>query len=161
MEGVEDKKKNLWQDHTEINRIEAKYNKEKAMLEEYINSGKYDAYRAKWEQARIDKVRLGKRAMSNATYEGMLLKHATKDGEKVLRAVITSSTWQVRKNEFDLPKYKYLAIDLAVKKDGKCYLLTGGSVFKDYTGGGTYGGIQPYYPGFGSREEMNCNNVNK
>ena len=70
------------------------------MLDEYVNSGKCDEHRAKYEQEIIDAVRVGKKGMTNAKYEGMATKGVDK-GTPV-KAVVTSSTWYVKKNDFGL-----------------------------------------------------------
>lgn len=156
LESIKYKKEFLLEDKTEINRIEAKLLKEKSMLDEYVNSGKCDAHRAKYEQEIIDAVRVGKKAMTNAKYEGMATKGVDK-GTPV-RAVVTSSTWYVKKNDFGYPLYKSLGVDIVVKKEGKCYLAYG-QIRKTYEGGGQYGG--EFFNYWGIQEEMNCANINK
>lgn len=153
---IQYKKAYLLKDKTEINRIEAKLVKEKDFLDEYVSSGKCDAHRAKFTQQLIDAVRIGGKGMSNANYEAMAKKGVDKGVP--LRTVITSSVWSVKKNDFGYPQYKYLNVDIAIKKDGKCYLAYG-QIRKSYEGAGTYGG--EFFNYWGSQEEMNCDNVNK
>ncbi|WP_264787895.1 hypothetical protein [Aureispira anguillae] len=151
-------KKDLLEDHTAANALETQINKEKSMLEEYINSGKFAANRAEYEQGIIDAVRLGKKAMSNSTYEKLASDHSFDDGGKIIRVVITSSDWGIKKNSFDIPKYKYLSMSVAVKKEGKCYEADG-YLRRDYEGGSSY--AKPRFVYTGINDEMNCNNVNK
>jgi hypothetical protein len=150
------KKEFLLEDKTEINRIETKLNKEKAILDEYVTSGKCDVHRAKYEKEIVDAVRLGKKAMSNPKYEAMA-KKGVKEGTP-LRVVITSSTWYVKKNDFGYPLHKSIGIDIAVKKDGVCYIAYG-EIRRTYEGGGEYGG--EYFNYWGLQEKMNCDNINK
>gem|GEM_PF-5305164 len=149
-------KKYLLEDKSGIDAVQAKIDKEKAILDEYISSGKYDAHVAKFRQALIDAVRLGAKKMTNANYEAMATKGVDKG--KVLRVVITSDVWQVKKTDWGFPEYKYLSVDIAVNHEGKCWLAYG-QIRKTYEGGGVYGG--EYFEYWGLQEEMNCNNVNK
>ena len=149
-------KKYLLEDKTGIDAVQAKIDKEKAILDEYIKSGKYDAHVAKYKQQIIDKVRLGANKMSNPKYTSMAT--AGVDKGKVNRVVITSDIWIVQKNEFGFPLYKYLPVDIAVTVDGKCWLAYG-QIRKQYEGGGVYGG--EYFNYWGQQDEMNCLNINK
>jgi hypothetical protein len=149
-------KKFLLEDKTGIDAVQAKINKEKAILDEYVKSGKYDAHVAKYRQQIIDAVRMGASKMSNPKYVSMAIAGVTKG--KASRAIITSDIWIVKKNEWGLPLYKYLPVNLAVTIDGKCWLAYG-QIRKQYEGGGVYGG--EYFDYWGAQDEMNCNNINK
>lgn len=149
-------KKYLLEDKTGIDAVQAKIDKEKAILDEYVSSGKYDAHVAKFRQALIDAVRLDAKKMTNAKYEQMAI--AGVDKGKATRAVITSDVWQVKKTDWGFPEYKYLPIDLAVSFEGKCFLAYG-QIRKTYEGGGVYGG--EFFEYWGMQDEMNCANVNK
>ena len=149
--------KYLLEDKTSINAVQAKIDKEKAMLNEYINSGKYDAHTAQYRQEIIDAVRLGAERMNNDVYEKMAIAGVTKG--KVARVSITTDNWYVAKNEYGFPLYKYLHVDLAITEvDGKCW-LTDGQIRKTYEGGGQYGDEFFFY--WGIQSEMNCGNINK
>lgn len=149
-------KQYLLENKTEINAVQAKLEKEKAFLDEYVNSGKCDAHRAKYHQAMVDAVRLSPKKMTNAKYEGMALTGV--ETGKGTRAVVTSDVWIVKKNEYGLPLYKYLPVDIAVTVDGKCWLAYG-QIRKEYEGGGQYGG--EYFNYWGLQDEMNCANTMK
>lgn len=149
-------KKYLLEDKTGIDAVQAKIDKEKAMLDEYVKSGKYDAHVAKFRQQLIDNVRLGSTKMTNAKYTSMAT--AGVDKGKVNRVVITSEIWKVKKDEWGFPLYKYLDVDIAVTYEGKCWLAYG-QIRRQYEGGGQYGG--EYFNYWGLQDEMNCNNVNK
>ncbi|PKP20082.1 MAG: hypothetical protein CVU05_09870 [Bacteroidetes bacterium HGW-Bacteroidetes-21] len=149
-------KKYLLEDKSGIDAVQAKIDKEKAMLDEYISSGKYDAHVAKFRQALIDAVKLSPKKMTNAKYEQMAT--AGVDKGKVTRVVITSDVWFVKKTDWGFPEYKYLPVDIAVSFEGKCYLAYG-QIRKTYEGGGVYGG--EFFNYWGMQEEMNCANVNK
>lgn len=149
-------KKYLLEDKTGIDAVQAKIDKEKAILDEYIKSGKYDAHVAKFKQQLIDAVRLDPKKMTNAKYEQMA--SAGVDKGKATRVVITSEVWLVKKTDWGFPEYKYLPVDIAVSFDGKCWLAYG-QIRKTYEGGGVYGG--EFFNYWGIQEEMNCANVNK
>ncbi len=146
----------LLQNKTDIDAVQAKLDKEKAILDEYIKSGRYDAHVAKFEQALIDAVKLSPKMMSNTNYESMA-KAGVDKGEAV-RVVITDNVWSVQKTDWGYPEYKYLPVDLAVSYNGKCYLAYG-QIRMTYEGGGVYGG--EFFNYWGMQDEMNCNNVNK
>ncbi|MNJ85207.1 hypothetical protein D3C87_26740 [compost metagenome] len=149
-------KKYLLEDKTGIDAVEAKIKKEKAVLDEYVSSGKFDAHVAKYRQEIIDAVRLAPKKMTNAKYEGMALAGVEKG--KGTRAVVTSDIWLIKKNEYGFPLYKYLPVDIAVTVDGKCWLAYG-QIRKDYEGGGQYGG--EFFNYWGLQDEMNCANTMK
>jgi len=149
-------KKFLLEDKSGIDAVQAKVDKEKAILDEYVKSGKYDAHVAKYRQQIIDAVRMGASKMSNPKYVSMAIAGVTKG--KASRAIITSDIWIVKKNEWGLPLYKYLPVNLAVTIDGKCWLAYG-QIRKQYEGGGVYGG--EYFDYWGAQDEMNCANINK
>lgn len=149
-------KKYLLEDKTGIDAVQAKIDKEKAILDEYVNSGKYDAHVAKFRQQIIDAVRMGTPKMTNQKYVSMATAGVTKGTVK--RAIITSDIWIVKKNDFGFPLYKYLPVNIAVTVDGKCWLAYG-QIRKQYEGGGVYGG--EYFDYWGLQDEMNCLNINK
>lgn len=149
-------KKYLLEDKTGIDAVQAKIDKEKAILDEYVNSGKYDAHVAKFRQQIIDAVRMGTPKMTNPKYVSMATAGVTKGTVK--RAIITSDIWIVKKNDFGFPLYKYLPVNIAVTVDGKCWLAYG-QIRKQYEGGGVYGG--EYFDYWGLQDEMNCLNINK
>jgi hypothetical protein len=149
-------KKYLLEDKTGIDAVQAKIDKEKAILDEYVKSGKYDAHVAKYRQQIIDAVRMGASKMANPKYISMATAGVTKGTAK--RAIITSDIWIVKKNDFGFPLYKYLPVNIAVSVDGKCWLAYG-QIRKQYEGGGVYGG--EYFDYWGLQDEMNCLNINK
>ncbi len=146
----------LLEDKTGIDAVQAKIDKEKAILDEYVKSGKYDAHVAKYRQQIIDAVRMGTPKMTNPKYVSMATAGVTKGTVK--RAIITSDIWIVKKNDFGFPLYKYLPVNIAVTVDGKCWLAYG-QIRKQYEGGGVYGG--EYFDYWGLQDEMNCLNINK
>jgi hypothetical protein len=62
--------------------------------------------------------------------------------DRTLIKVAVRSEWNVRKNEYDLPREKYKLIQISYKStvDGNCYLISN-ELIKDYEGGGKYGEI--------------------
>jgi hypothetical protein len=149
-------KKFLLEDKTGIDAVQAKIDKEKAILDEYVKSGKFDAHVAKYRQQIIDAVRMGVSKMSNPKYASMAT--AGVDKGKVNRVVITSDIWIVKKNEWGFPLYKYLPVNIAVTIEGKCWLAYG-QIRRQYEGGGVYAGESFDY--WGIQDEMNCLNINK
>ncbi len=150
-------RKFLLEDKSGIDAVRAKLDKEKAVIDEWINSGKHKAHKEKFAQAMLDAVRLAPSKNSNEKYIGMAKNGVNKGTAS--RVSITSDVWTVKKNEWGLPLYKYLPVDIAVKtEDGKCYLAYG-QIRKEYEGGGVYGG--EYFNYWGMQEEMNCANINK
>lgn len=147
--------KYLLEDKTGINAVQAKIDKEVALLNEYINSGKYEAHVAKYKQEMIDAVTLGPDRMNNESYKRMAIAGVTKG--KVAKVVITSSDWDVSKNDWGFPLFKFLRVELAITDyDGKCYLAYG-QIRKTYEGGGVYGA--EFFDYWGVQEEMNCKNA--
>lgn len=149
----------LIENTTDIDPVLSKLTKEKDVLKEYIDSGKYDEFVKKNRQAIVDAVRFSPKKMTNDSYE-KLAAAAMRDEGQVLRTVVTSNEWFVKKNEYGIPSYKYVPVQVAVKrKDGTCHLRYS-IIIKTYEGGGVYSSsvnaINEGYIG-----EMNCANVNK
>lgn len=145
----------------------------KAEAERYISSGEFQAYEDQIHAEEIAKVKMPKAEMKNATLEAGAMKYVkgeeyndylknrTGDSEVAtpLRAVCTTASPYVDKNEYGIPNYKYHEIWVAYKgKDGKCYLA---AVYASYTymGGGTYATTPTW--GADAPDEMACENVNK
>lgn len=149
-------KKYLLEDKSGIDAVQSKIDKEKAILDEYVNSGKYDAHVAKFKQQIIDKVRMGTPKMTNPKYETMA--RAAVNKGKASRVVLPSDVWFVKKTEYGFPLYKYLDVNIAVNFENKCWLAYG-QIRKQYEGGGVYGA--EYFEYWGLQDEMNCLNVNK
>ncbi|MFN0201657.1 MAG: hypothetical protein ACKVTZ_09060 [Bacteroidia bacterium] len=155
METAEYLAKYLLEEKAGIQAVQAKMEKEKSMLMEYISGGKYDAHAAKYKQEMIDAVHLGKEGMSNDTYTRMAIAGVKKG--TVAKVVIISDRWYVMKNEFGFPLYKYLHLQLAITNyEGKCWLANG-HIRKTYEGGGQYG--EEHFVYYDIDEEMNCKNV--
>lgn len=149
--------KYLFENKEKINNLLEKFNKERDMLLEYVNSGKCEAHREKYRAELIEAVRLGQVAMTNPAYEKMAKEGA--QGLTVKRVVITNANWTVKKNDYGYPLYKYLPVDLAVTDEtGKCFLAYG-QIRKNYEGSGIYG--SEFFSYWGKQEEMNCANINK
>jgi len=145
--------------NSKLDDLAAKLTKRKKFLEEYISSGKYDAYVAKIKQEIIDRVRLGNVGTRNAQFENLVRRAFANEGT-VLRVVINSTAWTVSKNELTgRPLFMFHDASVAVKAaNGKCYRRFA-RIKKSYLGGGNYG--QPTVSRWDNKDEMNCNNVNK
>ncbi|MFT5859317.1 MAG: hypothetical protein ACI865_001418 [Flavobacteriaceae bacterium] len=114
----------------------------------------------KAHHARLSLVKPGKSKMSNASIVAAVKKgYADKKGT-VLRVVITSSMWNISKNSFDIPKNKWVDIDVVYKdENGQCWLHNRGTVQREYSGAGSYGGA--YYSHNYDSIEMLCGNAQK
>lgn len=147
-------------DASQTSSVESKIKTEVDKLNTYVSSGKFDTFMAARNQEKINARLLRKKEMSNASYEGLVKKSVT--DATVLKVNIISPKWNVEKNAIDIPKNKWLGVDLAIKKEGKCYLRYG-RVKKTYEGGGKYGktffAFEDYF-NF-KDNEMNCVNINK
>jgi len=151
-------KNNLLEDHTSANTLETKINKEKNMLETYINSGKFKENVAKYEQETINN-RLLRKGMSDAKVEDFAKSKLAAKYGKALRVTIVSNNWIVEKTAAGIPKHKIVKVDFATKKDdGKCYYVKG-CVGRTYEGNGNYGDL--YLNIYYTEGEMNCDNVSK
>lgn len=155
---LEEYKQNLLKDHTSANALTAKMDKEKSMLEEYINSGKLAAHQAKYAQEIIDSKRLRK-GMSDSKIESYAKDELPAKYGKILRVTIASPGWYVNKNAY-IPLNKNVQVEFATQKeDGKCYYV-GAIIRRNYEGGGVYSDTW-YMTGIWNDGEMNCKNVNK
>lgn len=122
--------------------------------------------------AEIAKVFLPKAATKNATleagamnyvkgteYNDYLKGRSDSQVASTMRAVTTTASTYIKKNEYGLPLYEYHEIWVAFKgKDGKCYMC---AVYASYTykGGGVYSTTPTW--GADAPEEMACDNVMK
>jgi hypothetical protein len=146
--------------------------KTKADAELYISSGQHKTYMDKMHAAEIAKVFLPKAATKNATleagamnyvkgtdYNDYLKGRSDSQVASTMRAVTTTASTYIKKNEYGLPLYEYHEIWVAFKgKDGNCYMC---AVYASYTykGGGVYSTTPTW--GADAPEEMACDNVMK
>ena len=129
-------------------------------MEEYISSGKYDAYKAGAKKRRIDAKRVNKVGMRNAQAEAVAKKSWTKKYRvPALRAAIGSTRWVVKKNSYGIPKYKYVYVEGVIKKkNGNCHVVVAW-VQRNYEGGGRYGTM--YATTVRENGQINCANIYK
>ena len=104
---------------------------------------------------------LPKAGMNNAALEQQMLTAANKLGWKniFLKAVITSSSWSISKNELTgAILYRYVSAVCTTKEyDGKCYYQEF-TFRQDYTGGGNYSNTIKYNS-YGSKREIGCDKI--
>lgn len=104
---------------------------------------------------------LPKAAMSNASLEQQMVAAANNLGwnDKFLKAVITSSSWVVAKNELTgAILYRWLGAVCTIKgPDGKCYYQEF-SFKQDYTGGGNYSSTVKFNS-YGGKREIGCDKL--
>lgn len=132
-------------------------------IEIEITQEAIDYFNKAYEKARLARLSLvkpGKSMMSDASAVAAVKKgYADKKGQ-VLRVVIRSSSWNISKNSLGIPKNKWVDIDVVYKdENGQCWLHDGGTVSREWAGGGTYGAA--YYSHNYDNIEMSCGNVNK
>lgn len=144
----------------DLQAFEDKYSKRKKSLEEYISSGKYDAYKAVAKKKRMDAKRVNKVGMRNAQAEAVAKKSWTKKyGVPALRVAIGSTRWGVKKNSDGIPKYKYVYVEGVIKKkNGNCHVVVAW-VQRNYEGGGRYGTM--YATAVRENGQINCANIYK
>lgn len=103
---------------------------------------------------------LPKAGMSNAAMEQQMVAAANNLGwkNKFLKAIITSSSWAIKKNELTgAILYRYVnAVCTTKEYDGKCYYQEF-SFRQDYTGGGYSSTIK--YNSYGSKRELGCDKI--
>ncbi len=126
----------------------------------YVESGGLAKRDAEIEKRLVETRRLHKAGMTDesvvATVNSKIDKARYGTPQRV---VITSTSWEVERNQFGIVTLKFARVDIATKKaDGKCYYIKG-SVAQTHEGGGRYGDkyLNIYY----TEGEMNCANVNK
>lgn len=145
---------------SELKTLENKLETRRKFLQDYIDSGRYAAYKAKVKQKRIDEKRVTKVGMRNPQAETIAKNALTKKfGVPVLRIAIGSSRWGVKKNNVGVPLYKYLYIEGAIKKkDGTCHVVVVW-VRRTYEGGGRYGNM--FATSLREDGQINCANIYK
>lgn len=150
----------------------AKCAKIKADNEEYISSGRFQAYLDKVHAEEIAKVFLPKAATKNSSLEAGAIAYikGSKYAEYIkgleyapvsstVRAVTLTTAPYVHKNDYGIPLYQYHELAVAFKtSDGKCWYAM---VYANYTykGGGTYETVPNW--GADEPEEMACGNIMK
>ncbi|MCX6320133.1 MAG: hypothetical protein NTW29_22830 [Bacteroidetes bacterium] len=104
---------------------------------------------------------LPKAGMSNAALEQQMVAAANAEGwnDKFSKAIITSSSWVVAKNELTgAILYRWLGAVCTTKSaDGKCYYQEF-SFKQDYTGGGNYSGPLKFNS-YGGKKEIGCDKL--
>ena len=104
---------------------------------------------------------LPKAAMSNASLEQQMVAAANNLGwnDKFSKAIITSSSWTVAKNDLTgAILYRWLPAVCTIKgTDGKCYYQEF-SFKQEYTGGGNYSNTVKFNS-YGGKKEIGCDKV--
>lgn len=104
---------------------------------------------------------LPKAGMSNAAMEQQMVSAANNLGwnDKFLKAIITSSSWAIAKNDLTgAILYRYVGAVCTTKgTDGKCYYQEF-TFRQDYTGGGNYSSTIKYNS-YGGKREIGCDKI--
>ena len=144
----------------DLNEFEKELTDQKAEIKAYVDGGSLEKRAAEVEKRLVEKRRLHDAGMTDASVVNVV--NTKIDKEKYgtpLRVVITSDRWLMEYNDYNMPKLKFVKVDIATKKaDGKCYYIKG-SVAQTHEGGGQYGDkyLNIYY----TEGEMNCDNVDE
>jgi hypothetical protein len=153
-------------DHVEMKKQYVLVKKRSEDLNSFVESGDFDKFLARKKVEEIDAIRMAKPGSTNASYIALATKNAQaelSEGEKVLKTVITSTHWVVRKNNLDYPINKIMYYQIAYKDvDGNCRLGEG-YLIQTYEGGGKYEAPHANYAGRDGKHDgaINCDNVNK
>ena len=166
-------KRNLISDVSKISGTESKLTAEKKKLESYINGGEYAKFLDKVEEEKLAKEFLPKAESSNSSLQSKAIKYIKGEemrkyltdrlGRKAVSAVLKANVVTVKpnikKNEIDIPKYRYHVIWVAFKdEEGDCYKAPVYATYQ-YLGGGSYESIATYSAD--KPIQMACVNVNK
>ncbi len=104
---------------------------------------------------------LPKAGMSNVSLEQQMVAAANNLGwnDKFLKAIITSSSWSISKNELTgVILHRWVGAVCTIKgTDGKCYYQEF-SFRQDYTGGGNYSNTVKYNS-YGGKREIGCDKL--
>ncbi|MFW6302932.1 MAG: hypothetical protein ACOC01_05340 [Bacteroidales bacterium] len=144
----------------DLNEFEKSLTEQKAEIKSYVDGGGLEKRAAEVEKRLVEKRRLHDAGMTDESVVKVV--ESKIDTEKYgtpLRVVITSDRWLMEYNDYNMPKLKFVKVDIATKKaDGKCYYVKG-SVARTHEGGGQYGDkyLNIYY----TEGEMNCDNVDE
>ncbi|MFT5819824.1 MAG: hypothetical protein ACI8ZM_001049 [Crocinitomix sp.] len=153
-------------DHVEIKNQYALVKTRYEDLNTFVESGEFDKLLVRKKVEEIDEIRMAKPGSTSSSNLALATKNAQaelSEGEKVLRTVITSTHWVVRKNNQDFPINKIMYYQIAYKDaEGNCRLGKG-YLIKTYEGGGNYASAHANYAGSDGRHNgaINCDNVNK
>lgn len=143
-----------------LNQFEKSLIDQKSKIQAYLDEGGLEKRNAEVEKRLVEKRRLHDAGMEDQSVVDVVFTKIDKEKYGTpQRVVITSKTWEIEKNDYDLPKLKFVKVDIATKKDdGKCYYVKG-SVAQKHEGGGIYG--EKYLNIYYTEGEMNCNNINE
>jgi len=145
----------------------------KKEAEVYISSGAFEAHKEKLHQDRIAKEFLPKSVGTNGSIQAGAMKYVKGEEMKnyltnrlsrkavssTLKAHMATTKPYIKKNDYDLPKYKYHKVWVAFKDtEGKCFKVMVYATYQ-YMGGGTYESTPTYSAD--KPIEMACSNVNK
>ncbi|MFO7880055.1 MAG: hypothetical protein ACQES0_11315 [Bacteroidota bacterium] len=144
----------------DLNEFEKKLTEQKAEIKAYVDGGGLEERAAEIEKRYIEERRLDEAGMTDASIVNVVKSKIDTDKYGTpSRVVITSDRWLMEYNDYNMPKLKFVKVDIATKKaNGKCYYVKG-SVARTHEGGGQYG--EKYLNIYYTVGEMNCDNVNK
>ena len=126
--------------------------------------GMHDKFMDKLEsnqKAYVSNLKMGKSVINDATLEARAKKQyeSAKMNSRpyTVTKVAIVSDWKLIKNDFDLPLYKQVYVNFAIKfSDGKCGIAVGW-MNQDYEGGGRYSEANLQNPG--NIQEIPCENL--
>lgn len=122
-------------------------------------------------EAKVNANTRAKRGMVNAGYEKTMLTYLQANFKDQFRKpeywtdatignlIITSTDWNIKKNDYGLILNRYISCQVVIKNKGKCYVKSF-QFAQDYSGGGAYS-TNLYYNGFSSGTELiKCEKAN-
>lgn len=131
-------------------------------LNTFKTGGELDELMAKKKEAYYASVRMDKSMMTDAAAIECIKKELLKDDlyKSFKRIIILDSQWQIKKNAYGAPLYKYIRVQFAyTNKEGGCS-FTGAAVHREYDGS-SYGPMYANMNDHGRGGKILCENVNK
>ncbi|HLP11748.1 MAG TPA: hypothetical protein VK177_07405 [Flavobacteriales bacterium] len=149
----------LIQGDAELEAAKKDLDKLKTEIEQYVSSGQFEKDCETKKAMIIEARRLLKPLTIDASMDAIIKRDLSPQTGTIQRISIITRDWVVVKNEFDLPLRKVKDVEIAVKKEGRCFIERG-QLVSVYEGAGKYGKVT-YQSAFYELQEMNCANVNK
>lgn len=134
-------------------------NQLKIDIDSYVGSGQLEKDRETKKAMIFEARRLGKALKVDPKLDAIVKRDVGTKYGVIQKINITDRDWTVIKNDLDIPVKKGMDVEIAVKEEGKCFIIVG-MLISDYEGGGKYGPVN-FQVSYYSPLEMNCANVNK
>lgn len=143
----------------ELGAVKKDLNQIKADIDSYVSSGQLEKDRETKKAMIIEARRLGKAMKVDPKMDAIVKRDMGTKYGAIQKINILDKDWTVLKNDLDIPVKKGMDVEIAVKENGKCFIISG-MLISVYEGGGKYGPVN-FQVSYYSPAEMNCANVNK